>query len=73
MQRFGSKLRALREGRGMTRKDLADALGYVAQGYIYELETSKKLPTTTLVLKVADLFGVTTDQLLRDELELDQR
>jgi transcriptional regulator with XRE-family HTH domain len=71
IQRFGEKLRALRTHGGLTLKELAQALGLVAHGYISELESGKKVPTVEFVLKVADLFGVTTDQLLRDELELE--
>ena len=71
IQRFGEKLHALRTQRGLTLKELALALGHVAHGYISELEAGKKLPTVEFVLKVAHLFNVTTDQLLRDDLELD--
>ena len=71
IQRFGEKLRALRTQRGLTLKELASALGYIAHGHISELEAGKKLPTIEFVLKVANLFDVTTDQLLKDELDLD--
>jgi transcriptional regulator with XRE-family HTH domain len=71
IQRFGEKLRALRTRRGLTLKELAYALGLVAHGYISELEAGKKMPTVEFVLKVSDLFNVTTDQLLRDDLELE--
>jgi transcriptional regulator with XRE-family HTH domain len=71
MQRFGEKLRILRERRGMTQRDLAYALGYVTSGYISEVETNKKKPSLDLVLKVAQVFQVTTDQLTRDDFELD--
>ncbi len=71
IQRFGEKLHALRIQHGLTLKELANKLGYVAHGHISELEAGKKLPTVEFVLKVADLFGVTIDQLLRDDLELD--
>jgi transcriptional regulator with XRE-family HTH domain len=70
MQRFGEKLRVLRIQRGMTQRELARALGYVTSGYISEVETDKKKPSLDLVLKVAQLFQVTTDQLTRDDLEL---
>jgi transcriptional regulator with XRE-family HTH domain len=36
-----------------------------------ELETGKKEPTALFVLKVARFFNVTTDQLMKDELDLD--
>lgn len=70
MQRFGEKVHTLRLRRKMTQWDLAHALGYAAQSYIHEIETGKKQPTAELVVKVARLFQVTTDQLLLDELEL---
>jgi transcriptional regulator with XRE-family HTH domain len=50
---------------------LASALGYIGYGYIHGIERSKNKPTAELVLRMALLFNVSTDQLLRDELELD--
>jgi transcriptional regulator with XRE-family HTH domain len=70
IQRFGEKLRILRMRRGMTLKELASELGLAAHGYISELEAGKKMPTAELVLNVARLFDVTTDELLKDEMEL---
>jgi len=70
IQRFGEKLRALRIHHGLTLKELASRLGYSAHGYISELETGSKMPTVEFVLKVASFFKVTTDQLLKDDLEL---
>ena len=71
MQRFGEKLRTLRMRRGMTLRELADALGYVSYSYLGLLENGKKKPTAELVMKVAQLFQVTTDQLLWDHLDVD--
>ncbi len=71
MQRFGEKLRILRTQHRMTLKQLALELGFSAHGYISELETGKKKPTAEFVLNVARLFNVSTDRLLKDELELD--
>ncbi len=70
IQRFGEKLHALRTMQGLTLTELAHRLGHVAHGYISELEAGKKLPGVEFVLSVARLFDVTTDELLRDELEL---
>jgi transcriptional regulator with XRE-family HTH domain len=70
IQRFGEKLRTLRVRHNMTLKELANELGLTAHGYISELEAGKKVPTAELALNVARLFEVTTDELLRDELEL---
>ena len=71
IQRFGEKLHVLRTRRGLPLKELAGRLGYTAHGYISEIESGKKSPTAEFTLKVSDFFKVTTDQLLRDELDLD--
>lgn len=70
IKRFGEKLHTLRTSRGLTLKELAHQLGHVAHGYISELEAGKKLPSVELTLSVAHLFGISTDELLKDELEL---
>lgn len=70
MDRFGEKLRALRMGKRLTQKQLATRLGYQTHSHIAALESGKKEPTALLVLKVARTFGVTTDELLKDELEV---
>ncbi len=72
IRRFGQKLQLLRQRQGLTLKGLAVSLGYSAHGYISELEMGKKIPTSEFVLSAARLFDVTTDQLLKDELELPQ-
>ena len=54
-------------------RELAVALGYSANSnsYISETETGKRRPKIEFVLKVAQFFGVSMDQLTRDDLELD--
>jgi transcriptional regulator with XRE-family HTH domain len=71
MQRFGEKLRFLRMKHGMTVRELTRALGYAGHGYISAIESGKIKPGIEFALKVADLFGVTMDQLTRDELEVE--
>ena len=68
--RFGEKLRTLRNHRGLTLTQLAAELGYKAHGHLSEIESGKKLPSIGLTLRVARLFGVSTDALLKDELEI---
>jgi transcriptional regulator with XRE-family HTH domain len=70
VQRIGEKLRTLRLRRGYTTRELAPLLG-TSNSFITQVEKGKATPSTYLVLKIADLFGVTTDQLMRDELEVD--
>ncbi len=73
MQRFGEKLRVLRIGKQMTLKELASSLGLTAHGYISEIEAGKKKPTAEFVLKVARYFKVSTDQLLKDEFNVEDK
>jgi transcriptional regulator with XRE-family HTH domain len=69
-KRFGQKLRDLRKMHGIAMKDLAERLRYMPHGYISEIENGKKQPSITLVLKISKLFNVSTDQLLKDDLEI---
>ena len=73
MKRFGEKLRVLRTRKRMTLKELAAVFGLTAHGYISEIEAGKKKPTTDFVLKVARYFKVTTDQLLKDEFDIEEK
>ena len=73
IDRFGEKLRQLREDAGLTQVVLAERLGYKNYGSISLLETGTKKPTAELVLRIARMFGVTTDALLKDELQLKRR
>ena|GEM_PF-2035146 len=73
IQQFGTKLRRLRQGHGLTLRELAAALGYAGTGYLSDIEFGKKYPTADLILKVSRFFGVSMDQLAKDELDLDIR
>jgi transcriptional regulator with XRE-family HTH domain len=70
MKRFGEKLRALRQRRGFTMRRLGDLVG-VRDSYISQLETGDKLPNVAMLIKIADVFQVSLDQLARDELDLE--
>ena len=70
MERFGEKLHDLRKFHNVTLKWLANQLGYTTHSYISEIESGYKVPDVEFVLKTARLFNVSTDDLLKDELEL---
>jgi len=70
MKRLGDKLRTLREQRGLTLRELAEILD-VHYTHLNKIELGRKRPSTEVVLKLSYLFNVTTDQLMKDELELD--
>ncbi len=67
---FGSKLHNLRKRQRLTLRQLAIALNYRGYGYLSEVETGKKSPTADLILRVSRYFEVSTDILMRDELDL---
>lgn len=66
---FGEKLFALRKRDNLSQRQLGEILG-VSGSHIGALERGEKMPNAPLILKIADIFGVTTDQLMRDEMEL---
>jgi len=71
MEKFGEKLRILRQRRDLSLRELSALLGYTSHSYVTALEKSERKPSAEVVLKLADIFGVTADQLMRDELELE--
>lgn len=73
MQGFGEKLRVLRQRHGMTMRELAEKLGLSTHGYIGDLESGRRQPSLDLAVRIADLFGVTVDQLARDDLGIDDK
>lgn len=72
MENFGQKLKRLRQAKGLTLKELATQLGYDSHSYISELESGRKSPSVEIVVALSRFFNVTTDQLLKDELLIDQ-
>lgn len=68
---FGDKLRYLRRHHHLTQGDLAHLLVLVSQSHISYLESHRKAPSLELVLRIADVFGVTTDYLLRDHMPVE--
>lgn len=59
---FAEKLKVLRGTKGLTQKDLAEALN-VAQGAVAMWETGKRTPDLEMVKKIAGFFNVSTDYL----------
>ena len=60
---FAENLTRLRANRGLTRQQVADELGITLQAYsAYEM--GKREPRRDNILKLASIFGVTTDTLL---------
>ena len=66
---FGAKLQDLRKKAGMSQDTLAEKLN-VSRQAVSRWERDETLPETEKVILLADLFGVTTDYLLRPQLEM---
>ena len=65
---FGEKLQSLRQKAGMSQDALAEKLD-VSRQAVSRWERNETMPETEKVILLADLFGVTTDYLLRPEVE----
>ena len=63
---LGSFLSALRRAQGLTQQGVADRLA-VSNKAVSRWERDEAMPDITLLPAIADLFGVTVDELLRGE------
>lgn len=63
---FGEKLAYLQQSQQMTQVVLARALHLASSAYVNNMQAGRKAPSLEIILKVANLFGVTTDYLLLD-------
>jgi transcriptional regulator with XRE-family HTH domain len=69
---FGAKLHWLRERAGLTQANLAQRIGLASHSHIAKLEAGQDRPSLEFVVRVAGLFGVTTDYLLRDRVPVEE-
>ena len=65
---FGEKLQGLRQNAGMSQDALAEKLN-VSRQAVSRWERDETMPETDKVVALADLFGVTTDYLLRQKTD----
>lgn len=65
---FADKMIALRKKMGWSQEELAERLN-VSRQSVSKWEGAQSLPDTDRILQIADLFGVTTDYLLKDDIE----
>jgi len=63
---FGQKLQMLRQQAGMSQDALAERLG-VSRQAVSRWERDETMPDPDKIVTLADLFGVTTDYLLRQD------
>ena len=73
-KRLGEKLRAIREHKGWTLDQMAEAVGKTGPSRrtrVYEWEMGIRQPDLLALLIYARLAGVSTDVLIDDDLDLD--
>ena len=63
---IGGLIAALRKANGMTQKDLAERL-HVSDKAVSRWERDESAPDLSLIPVIAEIFGVTCDELLRGE------
>lgn len=65
---FADKLIRLRKKSGMSQEELAEKMN-VSRQSVSKWEGAQSVPDLEKILQLGELFGVTTDYLLKDELE----
>jgi transcriptional regulator with XRE-family HTH domain len=68
---LADKIIQLRKKRGWSQEDLAEKLN-VSRQSVSKWEGSNSLPDLNKILKLAEIFGVSTDDLLKDEMEVQE-
>ena len=70
MEKFGEKLRTLRNRQGLSLRELGNRLD-VSHTFVAQMEKGNKMPNVEMVLKISRIFDISTDVLIKDELELE--
>jgi transcriptional regulator with XRE-family HTH domain len=66
-QQLGAKVRQARTQAGLTQREVGARVG-VTKNHVTQIERGARLPSVEVLLKLAYLFEVSTDFLLKDEL-----
>lgn len=68
---FSNNLRLLRKQHSLSQEQLAEKLGYKSFTTIQKWESGVSEPSVSVVKAIANLFGVTMDALVNDNLNDD--
>ena len=63
---IGKFIAVLRKANGMTQQELGDKL-MVSDNTVSKWERDERMPDISLLPAIAEIFGITTDELLRGE------
>lgn len=69
--KLSEKIVTLRKQKGWSQEELADKLN-VSRQAVGKWETETALPEVDKILQLATLFGVSTDSLLKEDVQLSQ-
>lgn len=69
---LADKIIELRKKNGWSQEDLAEKLN-VSRQSISKWEGAQSIPDMNKILKMSEIFGVSTDVLLKDEIELESK
>ncbi|MBE6567322.1 MAG: helix-turn-helix transcriptional regulator [Ruminococcaceae bacterium] len=69
---FHSKMIKLRKIKGLTQESFAAEIG-VSRQSVYKWESGQSYPDVEKLLKIARTFGVTVDDMLNDEMDVDRQ
>ena len=74
-KKLGKKLRQIREGLGMSQRQIVEALNYTATplraSQVSQYENGQREPTMMLVLAYARLANVPMERLVDDKMKLE--
>ena len=65
---FADKLIKLRKRAGYSQEELAEKMGVTRQS-VSKWESAQSIPDIEKIIKISELFGVSTDYLLKDNIE----
>lgn len=68
---LADKIIELRKRAGMSQEELAEKLD-VSRQSVSKWESAQSMPDLNRILKIAEIFSVSTDTLLKEEIDLSQ-
>ena len=66
--KFGEKVKKLRKDAGWSQDQLGEKIGIHGR-HVGKYETGRALPGSETILKIAEVFNVSIDYLLRDDID----
>lgn len=69
---MGALMAALRKSKGLTQQDVADSLG-VSNKAVSKWECNDGYPDISILPAIAELYGITVDELLRGEIRNEEK